>query len=172
MHITKVQPDGKAQIDHQTRHQQPNRPHHQRPLNFPPFPFVFPPPQPPTPTPSLSPAARPHHDLAPALPGPTLPVPPPRGHDPPHLPAPRTAKAGVGLHDAFAAGQLQAAAVAVEEPGDLEADVVGGVDEGEEAGVGVLEGEGVGVGEVGGDEEVEFGGEGEEGCGWLGVFWR
>lgn len=51
---------------------------------------------------------------------------------------------------------------AVDEPRDLEAHA--GVDEVGEVAVGVLEGEGVGVGEVLGDEEVELGGEGGEGC--------
>jgi hypothetical protein len=51
--------------------------------------------------------------------------------------------------------------VAADEPGDLEPDA--GIDETVKVAGGVLEGEGVGVGEVGGDEEVEFCGEGVEG---------
>lgn len=51
---------------------------------------------------------------------------------------------------------------AVDEPRDLEAHAR--VDEAREVAVGVLEGERVGVGEVLGDEEVELGGEGGEGC--------
>jgi len=100
-------------------------------------------------------------------------MPSPPLHNAPHLPT--AAELPIGLEDkVLGLRDGEAARFAVDEPGDFEADVGIGGEEGGvvEVGVGVAEGEGVGVGEVGGEVGEEAGGEGEEGGeGWGEMRW-
>lgn len=91
-------------------------------------------------------------------------MPSPPLHDASHLPTP--AKVPIRLEDQVLRDRDgEVARLAVDEPGDFEADVAVGGEEGRvvEVGVGVAEGEGVGVGEVVEEGGEEAGGEGEEG---------